>query len=215
MGFIYVITNKINNKQYIGKTEDTIENRWKTHRNDMSKKSEEKRPLYSAMRKYGIENFTIEKIEEVNNNSLSDREVFYIESYKTYSYGYNATYGGDGRSKVSQEEKDLYTTKFNELKSVHKVANFFNRDIHTISVVLKDNGVNVNQFREEVLNPQFKTKKIIIVELDLKFDSVASAANYLVENNMTSAKVNSARVSIGRAISGLRKSYLGYTWKEV
>lgn len=215
MGFIYLITNQINGKQYIGKTEDTIENRWKTHKKDMSKNSEEKRPLYLAMNKYGVENFTIEQIEEVSNSMLSDREVFYIEKYKTYLNGYNATIGGDGRSNIPQEEKDLYLNKFNEFKSIKKVADFFGRDVHTVSVVLKDKGTDVNQFREEVINPQFKTKKIVLVELGLEFDGVTNAARYLVDNQMTSASINSARVSIGRAISGLRKSYLGYTWKEV
>lgn len=34
MGFIYKISNNINDKLYIGKTCSTIENRWSHHKND-------------------------------------------------------------------------------------------------------------------------------------------------------------------------------------
>lgn len=50
MPYIYKITNKINDKIYVGKTLDTIENRWREHKNDYQKRRNEKRPLYSAMR---------------------------------------------------------------------------------------------------------------------------------------------------------------------
>lgn len=54
-------------------------------------------PLYFAMRKYGIENFTISCLEEVGDEStLSEREQFWIKYYDTYNNGYNATRGGDG-----------------------------------------------------------------------------------------------------------------------
>lgn len=215
MGYIYIITNKVNEKQYIGQTEGTIEHRWKIHLKDVYKKQNEQRPLYSAIRKYGSENFTISILEEVDNSQLSTKEIFYIEKYKTYSNGYNATVGGDGRSYIPQEEKNLYKDKFYELKSIHRVADFFDRDTHTISEHLKSIKIDVNMFRNEVINPQFQTKKIKNIELGLEFDSVVDAAKYLVDQKMTNASVNSARVSIGRAVSGLRKSYLGYTWKQV
>ena len=60
-GYIYKITNLINQKAYIGKTTSTIEKRWKEHCQDYKRRQYEKRPLYDAMNKYGIENFSIEK----------------------------------------------------------------------------------------------------------------------------------------------------------
>ena len=63
MAYIYQITNKINNKIYIGKTEFSIEKRFKEHCKDAYDNKKEKRPLYAAMRKYGIENFEISLIE--------------------------------------------------------------------------------------------------------------------------------------------------------
>ena len=97
MSFIYVITNKINNKQYVGKTTDTIEHRWKRHLIDSKKRTCEKRPLYNAINKYGFENFTINILEECSINDLSDKEQYWINKLDTYKNGYNATQGGDGK----------------------------------------------------------------------------------------------------------------------
>ena len=45
MAYIYLITNKINGKQYVGKTENTIDERWREHCNDYQREHCEKRPL--------------------------------------------------------------------------------------------------------------------------------------------------------------------------
>lgn len=94
MGLIYKITNDINGKIYIGKTEFSLEKRFKEHCQDAFRERCEKRPLYAAMRKYGIEHFHIELIEETN--IPEEREKYWIDYYNTYKYGYNATIGGDG-----------------------------------------------------------------------------------------------------------------------
>ena len=98
MPYIYKITNDINKKIYIGKTVETIEKRWKEHIKDSKKKTSENRPLYRAINKYGIEHFSIEEIEEVQDQFLlSDRERFWIEYFGSFKNGYNATIGGDGK----------------------------------------------------------------------------------------------------------------------
>lgn len=99
MGYIYKITNTINNKLYIGKTIKTIQERWNEH----IKKAKEhpNRYLYDAINHYGIDNFTIEQIEECDNEILNEREIYWISYYNTYylsdnSKGYNMTLGGEG-----------------------------------------------------------------------------------------------------------------------
>lgn len=96
IGFIYKITNNLNKKCYIGQTHFTVEKRWKEHQQDSHKEFLQKRPLYNAIKKYGIENFSIETIEEVANNLLNEREEYWIKYYNSYgNTGYNATLGGD------------------------------------------------------------------------------------------------------------------------
>lgn len=94
---IYKITNLLNNKVYIGQAQD-IEERWKQHKKGYTDKTN---IIYRAIRKYGVENFSFEVIEECSIEELSKKEIFYIEQYKSYigwkdNWGYNMTLGGDG-----------------------------------------------------------------------------------------------------------------------
>lgn len=90
---IYKITNKITNKNYIGKSKD-IEKRIKTHINSVSKR---KTTLYSAIQSYGWENFEWNIIELCSENELNDKEIYWINYYNSMSpNGYNMKNGGDG-----------------------------------------------------------------------------------------------------------------------
>ena len=88
MAYIYKITNDINGKIYIGKTEFSIEKRFNEHCKDAFKPRKEKRPLYSAIQKYGVEHFHITLIEETDNPN--EREIYWIEKLQSFKYGYNA-----------------------------------------------------------------------------------------------------------------------------
>ncbi len=90
--YIYIITNILNNKQYIGFTTN-IKNRITDH-----KKARSDAPIHRAIRKYGWENFTYEVIYESDDveHTLNTMESIFIEEYSTYKKGYNATKGGEG-----------------------------------------------------------------------------------------------------------------------
>ena len=91
---IYKITNKLNGKMYIGQTTHTIEWRWKRHIKAMQDGSQTN--LYKAMRKYGVENFTIEEIcRTTSKEELNRLEIYYIGLYNSTKTGYNMTGGGD------------------------------------------------------------------------------------------------------------------------
>ena len=75
---IYKIENKLNGKIYIGKSVNILE-RFNTHkRNAFNTKSlEYDKVLYKAFRKYGIENFDFEIIEEcIDKDFLNAREIY-------------------------------------------------------------------------------------------------------------------------------------------
>lgn len=95
MGVIYKITNKINGKVYIGLTTVKLEERWQNHLRCVGKV---KRHLYISMEKYGVDNFSIEKIDETDDfKLLGELERKYIKEYDSTNSnnGYNMTMGGE------------------------------------------------------------------------------------------------------------------------
>ena len=83
MGYIYVVSNKVNPKRYVGLTERSIDQRWNEHLRDAYKKKSDGSylkdyALYRAIRKYGREYFWIEQLEECPSYKLDEREIFWI-----------------------------------------------------------------------------------------------------------------------------------------
>jgi group I intron endonuclease len=92
---IYMITNTINDKVYIGKTVHTIAYRWSQHKNGAKYGSVTH--LHKAMRKYGVENFSIQPLINADSDrDLSQLEINLITLCGSKGYGYNLTDGGEG-----------------------------------------------------------------------------------------------------------------------
>lgn len=110
MGYIYKITNNVNGKIYIGKTIN-LEDRWYKHKYLAMKGIN--RHLYSAMRKYGIDNFSFEVIEQCDDNILNDREKYWIDTLASCdrNIGYNKTIGGDSGDTWTYNNHQEQTSK--------------------------------------------------------------------------------------------------------
>lgn len=93
---IYKITNAINGKSYIGQSTN-IHRRWQAEIASSSNVNSHSYdyPLMRALRKYGIENFRFEIIEECNSKELNQKEIYWIDRFDTFFHGYNQTLGGD------------------------------------------------------------------------------------------------------------------------
>lgn len=97
---IYKITNKQNNKCYIGRSTQ-VEHRLREHQlrafRPPEKNKEYDKALYQAIRKYGVENFTYEMIKECSIEELDYWENYYIQFYHSNqaNKGYNETSGYD------------------------------------------------------------------------------------------------------------------------
>lgn len=157
-GYLYCIENQINKKKYIGKTYATIETRWEQHQKDMHKYST--RPLYAALNKYGIENFTITNLGVYNEGKLEQKEKEFIELYNTYvgnsnSHGYNATLGGEGVL-LYQVEEDRVVQDYLQCYNMNEVARKHSCSASVVSAIL--NKYDINKFSSIA---QANTKDII------------------------------------------------------
>lgn len=101
---IYKIENKINNKIYIGIT-NNFKRRINSHFNDKSGYL-----LKRAITKYGKENFTVSLLEKVSSQEDAfSKEKNYIKKYNSKKpNGYNLTNGGEGTfgRKMSEKQKE-------------------------------------------------------------------------------------------------------------
>ena len=94
---IYKITNKINGKIYVGQS-NCIQRRFAQHKSPYEQQRFSNKPLYKAFKKYGIQNFSFEVIEQCSQEQLNTREKFWIKTLHSLCHqnGYNITAGGDG-----------------------------------------------------------------------------------------------------------------------
>lgn len=214
MAFIYKITNLINGKSYIGKTSFSIEKRFKEHQNDAFRDRNEKRPLYNAMRKYGIDNFIVEQIEECSDALSCEREKYWINYYDTYSNGYNATKGGDGKAYL---DYDLICDKYKELQNCSKVANELHICDETVSRVVQSQGIKLKSSIE--ISKELTSKRVAMLdvkgEIEQIFPSVNEAARFLIDTGIANAKLNSVNSNISRVANGKRKSAYKKGWKYI
>ena len=115
LGVIYKITNTLDGKIYVGRTQQKLSRRIYKHKYEAKRG----RPgVDAAIAKYGWEHFTVEVIETCPIEQLNEREIFWIAELKSKSpNGYNLTDGGDGctgfkhteesRAKISANHADF------------------------------------------------------------------------------------------------------------
>jgi group I intron endonuclease len=99
---IYIWKNKVNGKQYIGKSYRMSVRPYK-HINPSGRSA-----LSNAIRNYGIDNFAL-SLYEVPLEQLDTAEQWFINVYKTFKgRGYNRTLGGEGALgiEISEETRE-------------------------------------------------------------------------------------------------------------
>lgn len=93
---VYKITNSINNKIYFGITRKPLNLRWNSHRYFSSKRNT---PLYTAMRKYGLDKFSVEPVVYCGSWEYAcDIEKKIISTFDSL---YNLAPGGEGGFNVT------------------------------------------------------------------------------------------------------------------
>jgi len=113
--YIYKITNKINNKIYVGQTHHPIEKRLNGHFRHARSLKKKNNYIHNAINKYGEENFVIELLDTAETKEEMDaKEIFWIKELNSTNkeIGYNLMYGGgNGLQSESTKKKIGETTK--------------------------------------------------------------------------------------------------------
>ena len=196
MAYIYKITNKVSGKSYIGKTLKSVEDRFSEHCRERVRERCKNRPLYRAMNKYGIENFEISVLEEITDSVASEREIFWIDHFGTYSKGYNATKGGDGKQLIDHEK----VIELAKTKTAHQIAKELDCDVSSVNLICRLNKVTpVKSDRNlKVRIP------VVAVEINTLFSSSYDASEYLSEKSI--------RSHVSSCVAGKRKKAGGFSW---
>lgn len=132
-GVIYKITNKRNNKMYIGKTTSKDPKKYilLTYMNTNGKTN---RHIHNAIKKHGKENFSYEIIDEAKSlKELNTKEQYYIENFNTLKKGYNMTIGEDGGDTYTSQSKKKKQEIKQKIKKNRKITKEFCKKMSDIN----------------------------------------------------------------------------------
>lgn len=203
MAYIYKITNKINGKLYIGATTLSLEERFKHHFYDSRRKRCAKRALYKAINKYGIENFIIEVLEEVEEDIRFEKEIEWIEKLETFKEGYNETYGGCGKSLI---DYSTVIKTYEKVKNISEVSRILGHDTGQISEILNENNVDILSSTDVI---QSKVgKRVGKFDLGGTLLGVYSSTSEAEKQNQ-----GTIRYKIADVCRGDRKTHKGFKWE--
>lgn len=213
---VYLITNKINSMQYIGKTINKLKIRLYNH------KCHKTSYIGRAIKFYGWENFKVEILEEcANRTELNEREKYWIKTLNTKTpNGYNLTSGGESGYKVSEKSRRLRSENSPCKRAVHcldtdeifpsitAAAKHFNISRATIGSVCRGEHIRVGGLKFEYVDAPLseaeklrearkpKGKPIRCIDTNERFNTIAEAARYFgLDGGHISA------VCCGRALS--------------
>lgn len=219
---IYIITNNINGKQYIGQS-NNIKRRFMEHRcvkNDY--------PVSKAFKKYGRENFTFDILEECSIDEIDEKEIKWIKDLKPR---YNISKGGKGNrsyhteatKKILSEKSKQQWLNMSDEERRHRVKNNliggreFGRTIseeqkqklrecNLGKKLSKETKLKIGKSNKvSMLGNKSGNKKVLCIELNKEFISIVEASKFI--GNHPSC--------ITHVLKGNRKTTGGYHWKYV
>jgi group I intron endonuclease len=202
---IYQIKNIINNKRYIGQSNDILK-RWLKHTSDLNKNKHHCNYLQYAWNKYGEINFIFEIIEKCNYEELNGKEMYYINKFKIDKISYNSEPGG------------VYNNDFKKAKNKNKFTFYhidgsIEYDITCYDLIVKYN-LDSSKIYSVLSKKRNKTKgwalKPHINPLKYLFINKNNETIYLTLSELNT-KTNSGNAH--RLISGNMKSLKGWSLK--
>lgn len=208
MGYIYLRTNTVNGKQYVGQAVDYKKRQyvWNSSTYHYAGKT-----INRARKKYGIEAFDFEILMECDDEEMNQWETYYIKKLNTkIPNGYNMTDGGDGRSgyKVIYSEESK-----KKMSESHKGKKLTEEQRKKMSESLKG-----RKFSEETRKKISEAKKGVfnlksskpVLQIDKQTNEILAEFSSTMEIQRQLGINNSHIASCCR---GERKTCGGFKWK--
>ncbi len=220
---VYEPTHRI---VYVGQTIN-INNRWSKHRSAMidQNNGSHQYPLYRAMRKHGIDNYSIGLLEEVADaRLLTEKEQYYFDLLGGVEKLYNlvkplewqVSYLGDAVYQI-----DMNTLKIiDEFESRGQASREIGFSTTSLDKLLKGRGQSIKGFywcRKEYWYPGWKPIKKFnnrnarpIIQMDLNGNEIA-----VFPSGIAAAKSNPIFKieSISGCARGIQPTAYGYKWR--
>lgn len=203
-GSIYLLKNNHNEKVYVGRTVQSVDNRFKQHLKLLE--SNKKQAIYKAIKEIGKENFSYEVLETgiMTYEKLNELEEMYITKHNSiFPNGYNLCPGGVKWRRLPKltesQESDIVGKYVIEGKSTRAISDIYNVSHHTINNVLKKNDV---QIRKKACNLPDRSSKItkelledLYINKNMKMKDIAELLNVNVRTvNRAKNRYNLKRI---------------------
>lgn len=200
IGKIYMITNLLNNKKYVGKTTNCVSQRFAQHIDSAFRYYNKKRSCFYKDIVLSGENiykdFVYEILEECEDTMLDEKELYWIESKKPE---YNEMFKGKILADLySKEVCDMYRNGYTmtEIRKKYKCRH------NDIKQILLNNNIEVLKSRPK----EEQRKKVYHFD---KMGNLIKKYNYVAEcANDLGIKQGNPRLC---ALNNTKKGYLYYT----
>lgn len=203
MAYVYLISNDINNKMYIGATITSIAERYSKHMYDTFNTFDNS-AIHHAIKKYGQEHFFISQLEECSINNVFEREQYWIKFYNSYENGYNETIGGEGCPKY---DYSLIYQKFKSGMLQKDIAKELGCEKHTITRALRAYDVS----EEEMKKGKYGNAKKLVYKIDLNTNQILETYNSLTE----AARIEQCSISMMSMICNNKRKLINKNYTYV
>lgn len=219
---IYLITNLLNGKQYVGKTKYTLAHRFTQHCNNKYNTY-----IHNAIKKHGKDNFKIEQICTCADDCWRELEQFYIKKYHTHysEGGYNITWGGDDNPMDNEVIRKRHRAKMSTPERKRMDSEILKR--YNATELRKINDRKTSERQKGIYNENFQkwnnSRKQPVVMLNengdelMRFESCADACRYIEEKEHR--KIPKCYTATFKRYAdkfnknGKRAKFLGYSWR--
>lgn len=206
---IYCLTNKINNKKYVGQT-NNLKRRMNEHKSTSfnPKSCSYNDLIHKKIREYGWDNFSIEVLEDnIPPELINIREIYWIDKKSSYvglNKGYNQTLGGqDGfnsgikclspQELIEVKEKIKNGISYSDIIKSYSISKTFLSNLN-YGLYDKKEGETYPLYKWYKSDDDYSLLIQLLLESELSFSEIS---NYLGIGVSTVKKINYGKLRPG------------------